>query len=383
MRHPDSPDQKSSRRGVGLVIWKDMFQKQRLGRFIWGDTFLYTLLAIFIGLLAGSVILLITGFNPLEAYKILFTGIFGSFKGVMYMVQYATPIIFTGLSVTFAFKTGLFNIGAEGQYIAGSIAALAVSVLVPLPAGIHAVVAILAGGLAGALLGSIAGLLKALKGIHEVIVTIMLNWIAFYLANFLIMSTALKKPNSTASVDIAATSRINTEAFRDTLGTVRVHWGMLLALVAVIVVWIILNKTTLGYRLRAVGFNRHAAEYGGIPVAQSIVMSMGISGLLAGLGGSVQLLGVVGRLTQLAAQEGYGFDGISVSMIGGINPIGALFAGLFYGGMKYGGSRLNMIGAPSELVNVIIGVIIYSIAIMGAFRALVKFFAAKKQGRPL
>jgi simple sugar transport system permease protein len=349
--------------------------------------FLYTLLAIFIGLLAGSVILLITGFNPLTAYKTLFTGIFGSFKNIMYMVQYATPIIFTGLSVTFAFKTGLFNIGAEGQYIAGSMTALAVSVLlppvVPLPAGIHAVVAVLAGGLAGAFFGSIAGLLKALKGIHEVIVTIMLNWIAFYLANFLVMSPAFKKPNSTASVDIAETSRINTEAFRDVLGTVRIHWGMLLALAAVIVVWIILNKTTMGYRLRAVGFNRHAAEYGGIPVARSIVASMGISGLLAGLGGAVQLLGVVGRLTQLAAQEGYGFDGISVSMIGGINPIGALFAGLFYGGMKYGGSRLNIIGAPSELVNVIIGVIIYSIAIMGAFRALVKFFKAKKEGRPL
>jgi simple sugar transport system permease protein len=358
-----------------------MFLKQR--RAVWNDTFLYTLLAIFIGLLAGSIILLITGFNPLEAYGILFTGIFGSFKSIMYTVQYATPIIFTGLSVTFAFKTGLFNIGAEGQYIAGSIAALAVSILLPLPPGIHAVVAVLAGGLAGALFGSIAGLLKAVKGIHEVIVTIMLNWIAFYLANFLVMSPALKKPNSTASVDIAETSRISTDAFRETLGTVRVHGGMLLALAAVIIVWVILNKTTLGYRLRAVGFNRHAAEYGGIPVAQSIVTSMGISGLLAGLGGAVQLLGVVGRLTQLAAQEGYGFDGISVSMIGGINPIGALFAGLFYGGMKYGGSRLNMIGAPSELVNVIIGVIIYSIAIMGAFRALVKFFAAKKQGRPL
>ena len=362
---------------------QDMFLRRRLGRVLWNDVFLYTLLAIFIGLLAGSVILLITGFNPLEAYRTLFTGIFGSAKNMMYMVQYATPIIFTGLSVTFAFKTGLFNIGAEGQYIAGSMAALAVSVLLPLPPGIHAALAVLMGGLAGAFLGGIAGLLKAFKGIHEVIVTIMLNWIAFYLTNFLIMSPAFKKPNSTASVDIAETSRINTDAFRDALGTVRVHWGMLLALAAVIIIWIILNKTTMGYRLRAVGFNRHAAEYGGIPVARSIVASMGISGLLAGLGGAVQVLGVVGRLTQLAAQEGYGFDGISVSMIGGINPIGALFAGLFYGGMKYGGSRLNIIGAPSELVNVVIGVIIYSIAIMGAFRALVKFFKAKKEGRPL
>jgi simple sugar transport system permease protein len=302
---------------------------------------------------------------------------------MMYSVQYATPIILTGLSVTFAFKTGLFNIGAEGQYLMGGISALAVSILFPLPFGIHGVVCILAGGLAGACLGSIAGLLKAYKGIHEVIVTIMLNWIAFYLSNFLVMSPAFKKPNSTASVDIAETSRIYTNAFRESLGTVKIHWGMVLALAAVFLCWLILNKTTLGYQLRAVGFNRNAAEYGGIPVARSIVTSMGISGLLAGLGGAVQVLGVVGRITQLSAQEGYGFDGISVSMIGGINPIGALFSGLFYGGMKYGGSKLNIIGAPSELVNVIIGVIIYSIAIMGAFRSLVRFIKAKKEGRPL
>jgi simple sugar transport system permease protein len=351
--------------------------------FIWHDTFLYTLLAIFVGLLTGSVILLITGFNPFMAYGTLFQGIFGSLKNMMYMVQYATPIILTGLSVTFAFKTGLFNIGAEGQYIAGSVTALAVSLLVPMPAGIHGVVCVIAGGLAGALWGSIAGLLKAYKGIHEVIVTIMLNWIAFYLSNFLVMSPAFKKPNSTASLDIAETSHIYTNAFRQSLGTVRIHWGTLLALAAVFFCWLILNKTTLGYQLRAVGFNRNAAEYGGIPVGRSIIASMGISGLLAGLGGAVQLLGVTGRLTQLAAQEGYGFDGISVSMIGGINPIGALFSGLFYGGMKYGGSRLNIIGAPSELVNVIIGVIIYSIAIMGAFRALERFFKARKTGRPL
>jgi simple sugar transport system permease protein len=349
---------------------------------IWNDTFLYTLLAIFIGLLFGSIILLLTGFNPLSAYGVLFAGIFGSWKTIMYAVQYATPIIFTGLAVTFAFKTGLFNIGAEGQYIIGSVTALAVGILLPLPVGLHGIVCVLAGGLAGALWGAIAGLLKAYKGIHEVIVTIMLNWIAFYLSNFLVMSPAFKKPNSTASLDIADTARISTNAFRDIFGTVRVHWGMLLALAAVVICWIILNRTVLGFKLRAVGFNRSAAEYGGIYVGRSIALSMGISGLLAGLGGAAQVLGVVGKITQLAAQEGYGFDGISVSMIGGINPIGTLFAGLFYGGMKYGGSKLNTIGAPSELVNVIIGVIIYSIAIMGAFRILVRFIKVKT-GRPL
>jgi simple sugar transport system permease protein len=343
-----------------------------LPAFVRNDTFLFTLLAIVIGLLAGSVILSVTGFNPFTAYGVLFSGIFGSFKTVMYMVQYATPIIFTGLSVTFAFKTGLFNIGAEGQYIIGSLAALAAGVLLPLPAPLHGIVCVLAGALAGALWGSIAGFLKAFKGIHEVIVTIMLNWIAFYLSNFFVMSPLFKKPNSTASVDIAETARISTDAFRGIFGTVRVHWGMVLALAAVIVCGIILNRTTMGYRLRAVGFNRYAAEYGGINVGFSIALSMGISGLLAGLGGAVQVLGVVGKVTQLAAQEGYGFDGISVSMIGGINPLGALFAGLFYGGMKYGGSKLNTIGAPSELVSVIIGVIIYSIAVAGAFRLLLR-----------
>jgi simple sugar transport system permease protein len=350
---------------------------------IWNDTFVYTLLSIFIGLLFGIIILLITGFNPIEAYGVLFGGIFGSGKYLMYMVQYATPIIFTGLSVTFAFKTGLFNIGAEGQYLMGSLAALMVGVLCPMPPVIHGIVALLAGAIVGALWGAIAGFLKAYKGIHEVIVTIMLNWVAFYISNYMVMSPLLHKSNSTASVDILESAHINTEAFRGILGNVRIHAGMLLALAAVIIIWVILNKTVLGYRLRAVGFNRNAAEYGGIYVGRSIALSMGISGLLSGVGGATQVLGVIYKVTQLAAQEGYGFDGISVSMIGGTNPIGALFAGLFYGGMKYGGSKLNILGVPSELVNVIFGIIIYSIAIMGAFRALVNFFKAKKSGVPV
>jgi simple sugar transport system permease protein len=347
---------------------------------VWNDTFLYTLLAIFIGFLVGAIILMITGFNPFEAYSTLFKGILGSEKSLMFSLQYATPLILTGLAVTFAFKTGLFNIGAEGQYIIGGLVALMVGIAVPLPPVIHGFVCVLLGCMAGAVWGGIAGLLKAYKGIHEVIVTIMLNWVAFYLSNLLVMSPAFKKPNSTASMDIAETAEISTDAFRATLGSVSVHWGMIVAPVVVIVIWIILNKTTLGFRLRAVGFNRNAAEYGGIGVGRSITASMGISGALAGLAGALQVVGVVGKITQLAAQEGYGFDGISVSMIGGGNPIGALFAGLFYGGMKYGGSKLNTIGAPSELVNVVIGVVIYSIAIMGAFRALAFFVKSRKEG---
>jgi len=352
-------------------------------RRVWNDTFLFTIIAIILGFLIGAIVLLITGFNPMQAYGVLFRGVFGSPKSRMYAMQFATPIIFTGLSVTFAFKTGLFNIGAEGQYIMGSMVAMVLGVSLRLPPVVHGVVCVLGGGLAGAVWGGIAGVLKAYKGISEVIVTIMLNWTAFSFANYVIMSPGFKKPASTASVEIAETASISISGLSERYGRVSIHWGMLLVVAAVLIIWVILNKTTLGYRLRMVGFNRDAAEYAGVSVPVSITASMSISGLLAGLGGATQLCGVLKNLTQLANQEGYGFDGISVSMIGGINPIGALFSGLFFGGMKYGGSQLNTIQAPTELINVIIGTIIYTIAIMGAFRIIVRFFKSRKEGRAL
>jgi len=358
------------------------FLRSVLGR-IWNDTFAFTLVAIFIGFAIGAVILIIIGFNPLQAYGLLFDGMLGNPRFRMYAVQYATPIIFTGLSVTFAFKTGLFNIGAEGQYIMGSLVAMVLGVSLQLPPVIHGIVCVLGGGLAGAVWGGIAGALKAYKGVSEVIVTIMLNWTAFSFANFVIMSDAFKKPASTASVTIAESAMINTTAFAERYGRVSLHWGMILVVVAVIVVWIILNKTTLGFRLRMVGYNRDAAEYAGVSVPVSITTSMSVSGFLAGLGGATQLCGVLGNLTQLGNQEGYGFDGIAVSMIGGVNPIGAFFSGLFFGGMRYGGSKLNMILVPTELVNVIIGVIMYTIAVMGAFRILARFIKAKREGQRL
>jgi len=337
--------------------------------------------SVVFGFFIGGVILAVIGISPFEAYERLLTGIAGTPRNRMFSMRAATPIIFTGLSVTFAFKTGLFNIGAEGQYIIGSLVALVLGVTLQLPPGIHGLVCIIGGGLAGALWGGLAGLLKAYRGIHEVIITIMLNWIAFYISNLVVMSGRFHRPASEASISISESAQIFTTRFEERYGNVHFHWGMLLAVVMVFVVWIILNKTTLGFRLRAVGFNRNASEYSGINVPLCIFASMGISGLLAGLGGATQVLGVLGNLTQLANQEGLGFDGIAVAMIGGINPIGALFAGLFLGGMRFGSGRLNLIRVPTELVSVIIGTIIYSVAIMGAFRALVNFIKAKKEGR--
>jgi len=370
MKHPDNT---AVREGFLRSIF----------RFIWNDTFIFTIVAIFFGFLIGAIILIFIGFNPFRAYGLLFEGMLGDPRFRMYALQYATPIIFTGLSVTFAFKTGLFNIGAEGQYIMGSLVAMVLGVSLQLPPVIHGIVCVLGGGLAGAVWGGIAGMLKAYKGVSEVIVTIMLNWTAFSFANYIIMSPGFKKPASTASVEIAESAMISTTALAERYGRVSIHWGMILVLIAVVLVWIILNKTTLGFRLRMVGYNRDAAEYAGVSVPVSIATSMSVSGLLAGLGGATQLCGVLGNLTQLANQEGYGFDGIAVSMIGGVNPIGAFFAGLFFGGMRYGGSKLNMIQVPTELINVIIGVIMYTIAIMGAFRLIVRYIKSKREGRSL
>ncbi len=344
---------------------------------------LFTLVSIFVGLLVGAIILTCTGFNPFSAYNTLLKGVFGQPKYIAWTVIYATPVIFTGLSVTFAFRTGLFNIGAEGQYIVGSLAAVLVGAFVEAPFVLHGLLCLIAGALAGACWAGIAGILKAKKGISEVITSIMLNWTALYFSNYVLMNTPLRRPNSEASVPILPTAKINIESLKHVFGpATRVNMGIVIAVASVIIIYIIINKTTLGYRLRAVGFNQSAAVYGGINVTRSIVASMAIAGLLAGLAGAVQVTGVQHAINLLAGQEGYGFNGLSVSMIGGNHPFGVFLAGLFFGALQYGGSKLNTVGVPSELISIIIGCIMYVIAIPNAINQLMKFFKAKKKGEP-
>lgn len=168
---------------------------------------------------------------------------------------------------------------------------------------------------------------------------------------------------------------------RSVLGCSSAHWGFVLAVIAAIVIWIIIEKTTLGYKLKAVGFNSSAAEYGGIDANKSILTALGISGLLSGLGGAVQVLGMSGRLSQFAGQEGFGFEGITVALIGSSNPIGCIFSGLFYGAMKYGGSKLSIVKAPSEVVDIIMGCVVLLIAIAHVFKYFVLKTAKKKEAK--
>lgn len=340
----------------------------------------FAIFSTLLGLFIGGLILLFAGYNPLQAYKQMIVGVFSQPKYISWMIVRATPLIFTGLSVAFAFKTGLFNIGAEGQFIIGTVVAMLTGYFVKLPSIIHPIFVFTVAVLAAGLWGAIAGFLKAKFGIHEVIATIMLNWIALYLRNY-IVSLPLVEAKSNISHSIHNTASIMIgEGWKTTkegqawakanplIGEylkAPANWGIVIAIIAVVVVWFILNKTTLGYQLRAVGFNQHAAEHAGINVKRNIMISMGIAGILSGAAGALHVMGVSKNISTIAVMEGYGFDGIAVALIGSSTPIGSLLGGLLFGSLKYGGTKIQSppVNAPSEVINIVIGIIVFFIAI--------------------
>ena len=346
------------------------------------NTVIFSLVSIVLGLLVGAIALLIAGFNPIEAYSAMLVGIFGKPKFIAWTIIRSTPLILTGLSIAFAYKTGLFNIGAEGQFIIGALFATLVGAGIDLPAIIHIPLTLLIAALAGAIWGGIAGWLKSKFGINEVIATIMLNWIAFYLSNYMIRTTWLAQPNSEASVSIHESASIGIDWLKGLVGpATSVNWGIVISIAVVLIIAFILFKTTLGFELRAVGNNKFGAEYGGINVNKSVLQSMAIAGLIAGLAGAIQVMGVSHNITILAAQEGYGFDGIAVALIANSNPIGVIFSGLLFGAFKYGGTKMQAIGAPSEVVSIVVGSIVYFIALSSVLRALfIKMMAKRNKG---
>ena len=341
---------------------------------------LYTLIAIIIGFIIGAIFLVTVGISPIEAYGKLIDGVFGKPKFMIWTLVYAAPLIFTGLSVAFSLRTGVFNIGAEGQFVVGAMAACACGIILKLPPVLHAIVCILAAAAAGFLWSYLVGLLKVKRGIHEVLSFIMFNWLAFYLSNFLVNTETLHKEGSgEATKNVLDSARILfPEGILKALNCTGANWGFILAIVAAVAMWIIIEKTTLGYKLKAVGFNKDAATFGGINANKSILTALGISGALAGVGGAVQILGMAGRISQFAGQEGYGFQGITVALIAGSNPLGCILSGFFYGAMKYGGAKLTMVGAPEEVIDIIMGCVIIFIAISGVFKALFMKFGKKK-----
>ncbi|MGM8211696.1 ABC transporter permease [Virgibacillus sp. W0430] len=322
---------------------------------------LVPIISVLIGLLAGAIIMLGFGYNPIHGYAALWEGAFGDLYFFGETIRQVTPYILTGLAVAFAFRAGLFNIGAEGQVIIGWLAAVWVGTSFNAPMFIHLPLALLAAAIGGALLGLIPGFLKAKFGVHEVIVTIMLNYIALYSANSIVRNVLTERSDKTEA--IAPTASLASEWLQTLTYYSRVHYGILIALLAAALMWFIIDRTTIGYEIRAVGYNQHASRYAGMNVNKNIILTMVISGAFAGLAGSMEGLGTFGNMSIQSGFTNLGFDGIAVALLGANTAIGVILAALLFGTLKVG--ALNMptdAGVPSELVDIIIALIIFFVA---------------------
>jgi simple sugar transport system permease protein len=348
--------------------------------------FLVPVLAVVIALVLGGLTMLATGVGPRTialSFAALFQGAAGSTYALSETLTAATPVTLAALGVALAFRAGLFNIGAEGQVLAGGMAATVIGFAVGgLPAPIHIGLALFAGALLGAAWGAFAGWLKAATGAHEVITTIMLNLISFRLVDYLLRNPPVQRPGradpiSQSILPSAELPRILTWIDPG----LRLHAGFLLALAAVALVHWLLFRTTLGFEFRAAGFNPDAARYAGMRSGRIVVAVMAIAGALAGLAGANQILGVLGRASP-GFSGGIGFDAIAVALLGRSHPVGVLFAGLLFGALEAGGRQMQAAaGVSIDLISIIQALIIVFVAAPVLIRALFPF-AFRGAARP-
>ncbi len=328
------------------------------------------LASIAFAFVAGAIIIIITGHDPILAYTSLICGGFGQFcangESATYQISqtlvFTTPLILTGLAVGFAFRAGLFNIGAEGQLIMGAIATTVVGIrFASAPAIILLPAVLIAGTLAGALWGGIVGALKAWTGAHEVVTTIMLNYIAQYFLEYLIVGGPLQGKNLfSASVQIGDGAQLPLLPGQLYGG---VSAGIFISLAAAVVYWFVMQRTTLGYEIRAVGQSQRAARYAGVSVKRTIVVSMLISGAFAGLAGAVLIAGLRFKLTDSYRPDTTGFDAIAVTLLGQSAAIGVVLAAILFGALHAGSSIMQGdANVSGNLVLVLQGLILFSIA---------------------
>jgi general nucleoside transport system permease protein len=328
--------------------------------------------SVILGFLVAAIAIVATGADPTQAYLALFQGAFTNTNAFAETLVSTVPYIFLGLGVALGFRAGLFNIGAEGQFYIGALAGVFVAYNVRgLSALIEIPLALLAAMAAGFVYAGIAGFLKAQTGAHEVITTIMLNYVAFLIANYLVTTPGLMldpharglirtpyiDPNATLPIIFAGS---------------RLHLGFVLALLAIPAVWFLIERTTLGFRLRAVGFNAGAARAAGISVARTTVLAMGISGALAATAGIVQMLGVQHDMTAAVA-SGYGFDAIAVALLARSNPWGILPAALLFGALHNGASFMQLqTQVSSDLISIVQASVIVFVAAPEIIRWLLR-----------
>lgn len=321
---------------------------------------LLPVIAMLAALLVGAVMLLALRVNPLTAYGALVNGAVGSVSGLTQTLVKATPLLLVGLGITIAFRGGVINIGGEGQLIVGALAATALALAFPtVPGAILLPLTLLAGALGGAVWGGVPGLLKARLGVNEILTTIMMNQIAVQLANALLRGPMIDPAELAAGTQIAQSAQLPEQVWLIRLvPRTLLHSGAIIAVVLAVLVYIFLWRTTIGYRIRAVGLNADAARYAGIrvPVYQALALILG--GAFAGLAGAVEVLGVQHRMLE-GLSGGYGFSGIVAALFGKLHPLGAIPASVLFGGLLVGADKMQRaVQVPSALIEALLGLVV-------------------------
>ncbi|WP_439676459.1 ABC transporter permease [Embleya sp. MST-111070] len=399
---------------------KTSLGRAMLDAIITGNSAVVTFLAILLALVVGGVLMILADQDVLDQYKYftaapgdalsaswtlvsdaysaMFKGsimnpdlfadgsIEDNFRPISETITQATPLIFGGLAVSIAFRTGLFNIGAQGQIIAGAVFASWIGFVVDLPPVIHLVFVILAGVIGGGLYAGIAGVLKARFGAHEVIVTIMLNHIAVLMLGWLLTTDTFRRGGQSQPIGKDAhDNAVLPNLFGDNL---RIHFGIILALLAAGIYWWLLNRSTLGFELRAVGSNPDAARTAGMSVARAQILAMVIAGAMAGLAGVSQVMSSTNPAHTLtpSIDAGIGFDAITVALLGRTKPLGTVLAALLFGALRAGGSVMQASANVSvDIVIVIQAVIVLFVAAPPLVRSIFRLRGARKgaEGGPL
>ena len=329
--------------------------------------------------LIGAILLRMSEVNPVDAYWALFEGAFGDFDAITRTLEKSAPLVYSGLAVAFALKAGLFNIGAQGQLLFGALAAAIMGFVIKgLPVVIHVPLSLFAGALAGGIYGGIKGALKAYTGAHEVITGIMLNYVAINFTEY--MAAGPFQDTSPGNI-LARTSRILETAIIPHVG--HIPLGFVLAMVIAMIVWLFFRHTVIGFEIKTVGQNIRAACYAGIKVSRTVILTMMLSGLLAGLGGAIETLGIVYRF-QPGFNVGIGFDGIAIALLARTHPLGIIPASVLFGAMKAGAGLMQFdAGVTPEIIDVIQALILFFIAADLLIRRLIRLPKEDRENIPL
>lgn len=346
-------------------------QTTKKGKYV---NLLVPLIAVVSGFVLGAIVMLAFGYNPIQGYSAMFESAFATPQNIGEIFVSAAPLILTAIGFSVANRAGFFNIGLSGQALCGWVASIYVALSMPDASKMIVVpLALIVGVLAGAIAGMIPGVLRAFFNTSEVIVTIMMNYILLYVGNYLASDGMLKSwiESKGTTIMVGTNASLQPQFLQQISGGSRLNIGIFIALIALVLFWVLMKKTTLGYEIRAVGLNPSAAEYAGMSSKRTAVISMAISGGLAGLGGVIYGLGSFGNFFSQGTSLAIGFNGMAVALLGSGTAVGILLAALLFSVLQLGGQGMPLYSnVPTELVDVVISAIIFFVGIQYVIRYL-------------